>query len=176
MTPAPQSPEPASSRPRMFGGHLEPVRLPWKWAEARVVAARTYWMATTRPNGQPYTRPIWGIWLDAVLYVSIGSPLAARNLARTPAATVHLESGANVVILEGTTEAVTDLSLVEHIIPAYEAKYQCKWLPNDRLYAFRPQVGFGWLSADDGLDGGSVFLGTATRWTFPHGPQQAAQP
>jgi hypothetical protein len=176
MTPAPQKPEPASSRPRMFGGHLEPVRLPWKWAEAQLVAARAYWLATTRADGQPYTRPVWGIWLEAVLYLSIGSPLAAQNLARTPAATVHLESGAKVVILEGAAEAVTDPSLVEHIIPAYEAKYQWKWLPNDRLYAFRPQVGFGWLSAEDGLDGGSVFLGTATRWIFPHGPQREAQP
>lgn len=117
-----------------------------------------------------------GLWLDAVLYLSIGAPLAVQNLARTPAATVHLESGANVVILEGTTEAVTDPSLVEHLISAYEAKYQSKWFPDVRLYAFRPQVGFGWLSAEDGLDGGSVFLGTTTRWTFPHGAQRAAQP
>jgi Pyridoxamine 5'-phosphate oxidase len=167
MTPAPQNPEPASSRPRMFGGHLEPVRLPWKWAEAQLGAARTYWIATTRADGRPHTRPVWGIWLDAVLYLTIGSPLAEQNLARTPAATVHLESGAKVVILEGPAEAVTEPSLLAQIIPAYEAKYQWKWLPDDRPYAFRPQVGFGWLSEDDGLDGGSVFRGTATRWTFP---------
>ena len=80
-----------------------------------------------------------------------------------------------MVILEGATEAVTNQSLVAEVIPAYEAKYQFKWLPNDRLYAFRPQVGFGWLTADDGLDGGSMFLGTTTRWTFPHGPQRADQ-
>jgi hypothetical protein len=171
MTPAPQHPEPASSRPRMFGGHLEPGLLPWKWAEAQLGAARTYWMATTRSDGRAYTRPVWGIWLDAVLYISIGAPLAAQNLARTPAATVHLESGTNVVILEGVAEAVTDPSLVAHIISAYEAKYLWKWLPNDQLYAFRPQVGFGWLSADNGLDGGAVFLGTTTRWTFSHAPQ-----
>lgn len=176
MTPAPQSPEPASSRPRMFGGHLEPVRLPWRWAEAQLGAARTYWIATTRPDGQPYTRPVWGIWFDTVLYLTIGSPVAQNNLASTPAATVHLESGAKVVILEGATEAVTDPSLLGEIIPAYEAKYQCKLPPSDRFYAFRPQVGFGWLTQDDGLDGGSVFMGTATRWTFPHGTQQVAHP
>jgi hypothetical protein len=160
----------------MFGGHLEPGLLPWKWAEAQLIAARNYWMATTRPDGRPYTRPVWGLWLDAVLYLSIGSPLAVQNLARTPAATVHLESGAKVVILEGVTEAITDQSLCEHIISAYEAKYQSKWFPNVPLYAFRPQVGFGWLSEDEGLDGGSVFLGTTTRWAFPHDTQRAAQP
>lgn len=36
MTPAPQHSEPASSRPRMYGGHLEPRLLPWKWAEAQL--------------------------------------------------------------------------------------------------------------------------------------------
>src|SRR5690349_9793944 len=96
MTPAPQHPEPEASRPRMFGGQLEPVQLPWKWAEAQLMTAHTYWLATTRSDGRPYTRPVWGIWLDTVLYVSIGAPLAMQNLAHTSAATVHLESGVQV--------------------------------------------------------------------------------
>ena len=162
---APNS-EPTASRPRMFGGHPEAAPLAWKWAEAQLLSARNYWVATTRPNGQPHSRPVWGVWLDGILYFTTGS-LAARNLIDHPATTVHLESGSKVVILEGVAAEITDLSLLEQVAPAYEAKYHWKLEPDDLPYAFRPQVAFGWLSDDEGLDGGSTFRGTATRWTFP---------
>src|SRR5947209_5813545 len=45
---------PAASRPRMFGGHLEPVMLPWSWARDRLVASHNYWISTTRPDGRPH--------------------------------------------------------------------------------------------------------------------------
>lgn len=161
-----RSSEPESSRPRMFGGHLEPVQLPWKWAVAQLVAARTYWIATTRPDGQPHSRPVWGVWMDDVLYFSTGA-LTCKNLEHNPATTVHLESGSTVVILEGVTEVVNDPALVGQISIVYEAKYHWELDPHGPPYAFRPKVGFGWRSDDDGLDGGSVFHGTATRWKFP---------
>ena len=158
--------EPEASRPRMFGSHLEPARLPWKWATAQLEVARNYWIATTRPNGQPHCRPVWGVWLDGVLYFTTGS-LAAQNLLHTPTTTVHLESASKVVILEGVTEEMAkDSSLLGQIASLYEAKYHWKLDPNDLPYVFRPQVAFGWLSDDEGLDGGSAFHGTATRWKF----------
>jgi hypothetical protein len=109
---------------------------------------------------------VWGVWLDEVLYFSTGS-LAAKNLIQNPATTVHLESGHKVVILEGITEEISDPALVARVAVAYEAKYHWKLDPGDLPYAFRPQFGFGWVSDDDGLDGGSMFRGTATRWKFP---------
>src|SRR5262245_56695737 len=57
-------PEPIASAPRMYGGTLEPLRLPRRWATARLAAAHTYWIATTRQDGRPHARPIWGVWLD----------------------------------------------------------------------------------------------------------------
>lgn len=167
--PAPSS-EPTASRPRMFGGHPQGVPLAWKWAVAQLVAARNYWVVTTRPDGRPHSRPVWGLWLDNAFYFSTGS-LAAQNLIHNPATTVHLESGGKVVILEGVTEEVTDPALAEQIGIAYEAKYHWKLDPDDLPYAFRPQVAFGWQSDDDGLDGGSIFHGTATRWRFPLRPR-----
>src|SRR5215468_1785833 len=96
-------PEPTATSPRMYGGTLEPSRLPWRWATARLEAARTYWIATTRPDGRPHSRPVWGVWLDNAFYFSTGS-LAAGNLVVQPAITVHLESGEEVVIVEGVAE------------------------------------------------------------------------
>jgi len=37
---------PRTDRPEMPGGYLEEKRLPWAWAEQRLVAARNYWVAT----------------------------------------------------------------------------------------------------------------------------------
>ena len=164
---------PATDRPRMFGGYLEPARLPWKWAVARLTEARNYWVATTRPDGRPHCRPIWGVWLDDVLYFSTGS-LAAQNLVANPAITVHLESGNEVVILEGVADLPREPPLLEQVGRLYYEKYGWQVeMTNDPepFYAVRPQVAFGWLSDPAGLDGGAAFHGTATRWCF--GPAQS---
>jgi len=159
---------PEPERPRMFGGHLEPVRLPWSWAADRLVSARNYWIATTRPSGRPHTRPVWGVWLDDAFYFSTGS-LAAENLEANREITVHLESGGEVVIVEGTASQVADVRLVELVVAAYNEKY--RWdvdpyaMPGP-MYAVRPRVAFGWVSDDTGLDRGAAFHGTATRWRF----------
>ena len=91
---------PEASSPRMFGGPIGSANLPWAWATERLSRAHNYWIATTRPAGQPHSRPVWGVWLDTAFYFSTGS-LAAQNLAVQPAITVHLESGSEVVIIEG---------------------------------------------------------------------------
>jgi hypothetical protein len=152
----------------MFGGRLEPVRLPWSWAVERLTAARNYWIATTRPSGRPHARPVWGVWLDDVFYFSTGS-LAAENLRADREITVHLESGSDVVIVEGIAEPVADIAVVEVAIAAYNAKYRWDADPHAMpgpLYAVRPRVAFGWLSDASGADAGSAFHGTATRWRF----------
>jgi len=159
---------PEASRPRMFGGHLEPVRLPWTWAAARLATARNYWIATTCPTGQPHARPVWGVWREDTFYFSTGSR-AAQNLAANPAITLHLESGSEVVIIEGVAEMVADLSLVEQVVGLYNAKYHWDLDPSQLpgpFYAVRPGVAFGWLSDESGLDRGAAFHGTATRWRF----------
>lgn len=99
-------PQPEPGRPRMFGGELEPVMLPWRWAAERLAAARTYWIATTRLDGRPHSRPVWGVRLAGALHFSTGS-LAAGNLRANPEIIVHLDSGSEVVILEGAAEPVT---------------------------------------------------------------------
>src|SRR5437588_6785549 len=137
---------PEPGQPRLFGGHLEPVRLPWTWATERLTRARNYWIATTRRNGRPHSRPVWGVWLDDAFYFSTGS-LAAQNLAANPAITVHLESGSEVVIIEGVAEEVTDTSLLERVVQIYNAKYHWDVDPDNLpgpLYAVRPHVAFGW--------------------------------
>lgn len=79
---------PIVDRPRMYGRvGLDPVLLPWSWAECRLLEARNYWIATTRPDGRPHTRPVWGVWEDGAFYFSTGS-LAAENLRHSPELTI----------------------------------------------------------------------------------------
>ena len=156
---------PRAGRPRMFGGYLEPAQLPWAWAAHRLAVARNYWIATTRPDGRPHPRPVWGIWMQEAFYFSTGS-LAASNIAHGSEITVHLESGDEVVIVEGTAEEVTDMALRESFARLYVEKYHWDVDPGDLPYSVRPRVAFGWLSDGSGLDKGALFHGTATRWSF----------
>ncbi len=156
---------PRAGKPRMFGGHLEPMQLPWAWAAHRLTVARNYWIATTRPDGRPHTRPVWGIWMQEAFYFSTGS-LAAANIAHGSKITVHLESGDETVIVEGTAEEVADTALREDFAQLYSEKYHWEIDPADLPYRVRPRVAFGWFSDGSGLDKGALFHGTATRWTF----------
>jgi hypothetical protein len=98
---------PTAAPPVLYGAPAPPGELlPRSWAEQRLVAARNYWIATTRPDGRPHCRPVWGVWLPDGFWFSTGS-LARHNLAANPQITVHLESGDQVVILEGVAVAVT---------------------------------------------------------------------
>src|SRR5689334_4298398 len=100
--------EPVGGRPRMFGGELEPVVLPWSWAVERLARARHYWIATTRADGRPHARPVWAVWVDGSVCFSTGS-IAARNLERSPEISVHVESDdGEAVIVEGTAAPVAD--------------------------------------------------------------------
>ena len=160
--------QPSVDRPQLFGGRLEPTLLPWSWAEERLVESPHYWIATTRADGRPHVRPVWAVWLDGRLFFSTGS-LAGGHLERSPEISVNLESGGEVVIVEGTAAPVDDMRLLVRIADVYNEKYAWDLDPADLpgpFWAVRPRVVFGWVSDPSGLDGGAAFHGTNTRWRF----------
>lgn len=162
--------DPESSQPRIFQvpGELSPVQLAWTWATKRLKEASNYWIATTRPDGRPHCRPVWGVWLDETFYFNTVSQ-AGRNLLTNPAITVHLESGSQVVILEGEAERVSDPQLVQRLVHVFSQKYCGIMEPNwvsEPFHAVRPHLAFGWLADASGCDGGAYFQGTATCWRF----------
>jgi hypothetical protein len=150
--------EPAASRPHAPGYSIptgEEGLLPWSHVEQRLESARNYWLATTRPDGRPHVKPLWAVWVDDALYFD-GAPTTrwARNLATNPAATVHLESGEDVVILEGTVEDLTtDAELGARVAAAYSAKYGLALVdpilpqPATRgIFRLRPRLALAWAS------------------------------
>lgn len=80
----------------------------WAEVEQHLTTAQHYWLSTVRPDGTPHSVPRWGVWLDGRFYYD-GAPTSrhARNLQGNPACTLTLESGTQVVIVEGVSEATS---------------------------------------------------------------------
>ena len=146
--------------------------LSWEWAEERLVGAANFWFATVRPDGRPHASPVWAVWLDGRLYFD-GSPETRRmkNIAANPNVAVHLESGNEVLIVEGTASAVTappDRGLAERLAATYTEKYRDhdyspkadQW-DEGGLYVMVPRLALGWTFRE-----GEEFGKTYTRWRF----------
>jgi hypothetical protein len=160
--------EPIRSRPLLPKDYGVPETdegmVPWSWAVEQLTAARNYWFCTTRPDGRPHAMPAWAVWVDDALYFD-GSPATrrGRNLARNPSLVVHLESGDQVVILEGEAleAGKPDPALAERLVAAFEAKYPdyhpapTSW-DEGGLWRLQPKVAFGW----------TTFPTALTRWRF----------
>ena len=79
--------------------------LSWAEVEQKLVEAKTYWLATTRPDGRPHSVPVDGLWWDgALLFGGDPATVHIRNLRSDPRAAVHTESGESPVIAEGTAD------------------------------------------------------------------------
>ncbi len=139
---------------------FEPIS--WDWVTDRLKTARNYWIATVRKNGRPHVSPVWGLWLDGrVMFATDGNSAKARNAARNPACSIHLESGDEVVILDGVLERVTDESVLERLNSAYNEKYSINpgaGGDSAPVYALKIDIALAWLETD--------FPATATRWRF----------
>jgi general stress protein 26 len=136
--------------------------LPWSHAKERLERSRNYWICTTRPDGRPHAMPVWGIWLEDALYFSTGrASRKGQNLARNPAVSVHLESGDDMVSLEGKVREVSDEQTIAKINPAYRKKYRMPlWIhPENAIFCVRPRFVLAWTEKN--------FPKDATRWEFP---------
>ena len=138
----------------------------WPGTEAKLEASRNYWVCTTRSNGAPHSKPVWGVWEDG-LWFSIGTKaVTGRNLARDSRVSVHLESGDDTVILEGTVEPFSLAEVPRSVTQAYAAKYDFDPTTQDYgetndpgiWYRLVPSVALTWLESD--------FPNTAARWEF----------
>jgi hypothetical protein len=105
--------------------------LPWSWAAERLAKAHNYWVATVGPHATP----VWALWRDGALVFSCSARShKALDIARDPRVVIHLESGAEVVIVEGKAEPTkVDTSMLDE----YERKY-----------AFRPESADGWFRVE----------------------------
>lgn len=159
--------EPTRGRPDMPAGYGVPAgpgeaQLSWDWARTELAAARNYWICTTHPDGRPHAMPVWGLWLDDALFFSTDPrSRKGKNIARDPRITVHLESGDDVVVLEGTVVIERDTGTLRRFAEEYDRKYDIKVdtdNPDYGIYALHPRQ--AWTFREQ------AFPDSATKWTF----------
>jgi hypothetical protein len=156
---------------RMYGLPSEHPSLTWEWVRGQLEGAGTYWVipGTVGPSGShPHPRPVWGVWLDDELHLSIGSPVIRRALGSDPRMTVHLESGTDVVIVEGRLSPVSatiSASVSAKVLAAYDSKYD--WHYDEGRYGpisrVTPETVLAWRTA--GWAGRESFRETGS-WRF----------
>jgi len=141
--------------------------LPWGWVERQLTEAQNYWLCCRRGDGSPHCSPVWGLWQleDCAFYFGAHEQsVKARSLARDERAVLHLESGQDVVILEGKAQRrQPPASIVDSLNASYEHKYSIApgfGQPEAPLFAFQPQKVLAWKEND--------FPTSATAWHFRH--------
>lgn len=145
----------------LYGRVSDHGQLEWSWVDDELEQAGTYW-SVLRGQGHPHPRPVWGVWDHDVLFLSVGSPVLRRQLDDDSATTVHLESGTDVVIVEGhaTGHCVEPL-----VLERYNAKYDWNYTIDEYgpLTVVTPSTVIAWRSA--GWAGRDGFQSTG-RWRF----------
>ena len=153
--------QPQATRPHFPEGYLENPKgmVPWSHVEQRLTAAKNYWVCSVRPNSKPHAIPIWAVWVDGCIYFD-GSPETrhARNIAHNPNVAIHLESGDDVLIVEGAAQMLptVEQELGRKVAQAYTAKYATEgyspqpdqW-SNGGLFQVSPQMVLAWTKFTD---------------------------
>ena len=129
--------------------------LAWDWVSAQLESAGTYWVLARTP-GHPHPRPVWGVWQESLLHLSIGSPVLNAALSADPRVTVHLDSGTEVIIVEGAVEGEVEGAVAgaghpfdRGPIEAYNAKYDWDYdaAQYGRLKTVAPSRVLAWRTA-----------------------------
>ena len=150
--------------PPLYGLKPRKQYPPFSHAEKRLAESRNYWICTARPDGRPHSIPVWGFWIEGALYFGTArSSRKARNLAHNGAVSIHLESGDDVVILEGNAVEVdlNDAATFKNLDGASREKYKMPLMiiPEESvLYSVHPRTVLAWTEKN--------FPKSATRWKF----------
>lgn len=156
------------TRPQFPQGYADhpTSEVAWEYVEKRLRESKNYWLCSVRPDGRPHVVPRWGVFLDGKFYYDGSSETRhARNIGKNPHVSLHLESGSDVVIMEGESAPAgqPDLSLAFRLVEAYRAKYENDGYspePNQwdagGLYVFTPRQCIAW----------TVFFENPTKFVF----------
>ncbi|HYU56652.1 MAG TPA: pyridoxamine 5'-phosphate oxidase family protein [Actinomycetota bacterium] len=135
--------------------------LTWDVVQRWLASSKYYWVVTSRPDGRPHTRAVWGVWLEPRFHFTTSpETVMARNVVGNGYALMHPESAVDVVIVEGTVHRAAGTSLAS-VADAYERKYGWRMDPEDPgmpFYSLEAQTALSWKARDP--------RGSAVRWRF----------
>jgi len=130
--------------------------LTWDWVAAQLTESKNYWLCSVRPNSHPHVVPRWAVFIDGKIYYD-GSPETrhARNIESNPQVSLHLESGTEAIMLEGTAVPAGKPSpeLGKKLSQAYKKRYKdFGYAPEPNawdeggLFVFTPRQCIAWTS------------------------------
>jgi nitroimidazol reductase NimA-like FMN-containing flavoprotein (pyridoxamine 5'-phosphate oxidase superfamily) len=143
------------TRPTFPPGYVDkPVSfLTWDRVTTQLTESKHYWICSVRPTGHPHVVPRWCVYVDGKIYYD-GSPETrhAINIRSNPYVTVHLESGTEVIILEGTCRMAEKPSpeLGKKLSQAYQKYKDVGYMPGPNswdeggLFVFTPRQCIAW--------------------------------
>lgn len=144
-------------RPTFPPGYVEKPAsfLTWEWVAKQLTESKHYWLCSVRPNGKPHVVPRWCVFVDGKIYYD-GSPETrhAQNIGKNPHVSLHLESGAEAIILEGTATLAGKPSpeLGKKLSQAYKKYKEFGYAPKPNswdeggLFVFTPRQCIAWSS------------------------------
>ncbi|MEO8355293.1 MAG: pyridoxamine 5'-phosphate oxidase family protein [Chloroflexota bacterium] len=152
---------PKVSRPKFPKGYVDNPSsyVDWSWVAAQLTESKNYWLCSVRPDSRPHVVPRWAVYRDGKIYYD-GSPETRhnRNTESNPNISVHLESGDQVIILEGTSlpAGKPSAELANQLVEAYRKKYaEQGYSPEPHqwdeggLYVFTPRQCIAWTKFNE---------------------------
>jgi hypothetical protein len=102
----------------------EPI--PWSRVEKQLDTEtdhRTYWLATTGPDGRPHVAGVGARWSGGKFYfVSGGGTRKSRNVAADPRCALSVTLPDIDLVVEGTATRVTDPATLDRLAKLYAAQ------------------------------------------------------
>lgn len=160
--------EPTGASAFIFNQTAPGPTKPWAWAENLLRSAPTYWLVTASPDGVPHSRPLWGIWHRNTFWFS-SQNRSGEFLKVNPRASVNVQFGEDVVMIEGRCSPVVDVDDISVLAEGSEMKYNWKLSVSEGrvhtqfgqsapVFRLSPERVYGWA----GIAGWE----SATRWDF----------
>jgi hypothetical protein len=148
--------------------NAEAPALPWSSVVDHLQQTEDYWLVTTGPSG-PTPRPVWGLWIEDRLVLSVGSTSHWRNLRASADVAVHTGDAHEVVIVEGIAREETDPVELARIVEPYNQKYDWNWEPGQPygpIVTIEPRVVLAWRAAPNEDAKDEPFPLAAGKWEF----------
>ncbi|MDE3076009.1 MAG: pyridoxamine 5'-phosphate oxidase family protein [Chloroflexota bacterium] len=102
----------------------EPI--PWSRALEQLEAGSgrpTYWLATTRSNGNPHIAGVGALWVDGKLYFTSGAGTRkSQNLRENPSCAISASLPGLDLVIEGRAARVTDQATLARLAERYAAQ------------------------------------------------------
>ncbi|HVM55607.1 MAG TPA: pyridoxamine 5'-phosphate oxidase family protein [Acidimicrobiales bacterium] len=164
--------EPTTTPLRMWEREIAPS-LPWADVRRQLEEAEVYWLVSVGRRGVPLPRPVWGVWLDDRLLLSVGSTSHWNAIPAHADVAVHLGDPLAVVIVEGRAQrAAGEDGLFQRFVDAYNPKYAWSFDPAEDMVVngvieVVPDKVLAWTTVPvEACTPSMTFPTAGGRWTF----------